>query len=58
MENPTLNAKARAILLALGLPSCLSFSPPLSMKNMAALKLPKIAMNPIIAMYVISEIIA
>jgi hypothetical protein len=30
----------------------------LSMKNMAAPKLPKIAMNPIIAMYVISEIIA
>jgi len=36
----------------------LSVSPPLSMKYMAAAKLPKIAKNPIIAIYVMSEIIA
>jgi hypothetical protein len=58
IENPTRNAKAFAMLFAFVFPACLSFSPPLSMKNMAAPKLPKIAINPMIARYVMTEIIA
>ena len=58
IENPTRNAKARAMLLAFAFPSCLSFSPPLNMKNMAVTKLPRMAMKPKITRYVISEIIA
>jgi hypothetical protein len=58
IEKPTLNAKAHAMRLAFALLSCLSFSPPLSMKNMAVARLPKIAMNPKITRYVMSEIIA
>jgi hypothetical protein len=57
-ENPTRNANARAILFAFDLLSCLPVSPPLSMKYMAADRLPKIAKNPKIAIYVMSEIIA
>ena len=58
MDKPTRKASAFAMLLALLLLSCLSFSPPLSMKSMAKPKLAKIAMNPIITMYVMLEIIA
>jgi hypothetical protein len=36
IEKPTRNAKALAMLLAFDLVSRLSFSPPLSIKNMAA----------------------
>lgn len=58
IEKPTRNAKALAMLFAFDLVSGLFFSPPLSIKNMAAAKLPKIAKNPMIAMYVMTEIIA
>ena len=46
------------MLLGLLWLSCLSFSPPLSMKSMAKPKLAKIAMKPIITIYVMQEIIA
>jgi hypothetical protein len=58
IDKPTRNAKALAMLFAFDLVSCLSFSLPLSIKNIAAARLPKMAKNPMIAMYVIDEIIA
>lgn len=62
IENPTRKARALAMALAFALlgaaASCLSFSPPLSMNNMAATKLAKIAMKPMITMYVMPRIIA
>lgn len=58
IDKPTRKASAFAMLLALLLLSCLSFSPPLSMKSMAKPRLAKIAMKPIITMYVIQGIIA
>lgn len=58
IDKPTRNASAFAMLLGLLWLSCLSFSPPLSMKSMAKPKLAKIAMKPIITIYVMQEIIA
>ena len=58
IDKPTRKASAFAMLLALLLLSNLSFSPPLSMKSMANPKLAKIAMKPMITIYVMQEIIA